>query len=111
MNQVLALAIAVFYAGTVPALSLGEKAAPGITSRTTTAQAPTIPEGAQTPSTAAPAEQQQPGAEDPQQKKSFWNSTWWWVTFALVGTIVVTVPWLVVVVLMFRAHRTAWLKR
>lgn len=72
MRQVLALALAVFYAGAAHAQPLGEKeAAPIITSRTTTVQVSTMPEGAPTPATVVRAEQQQQGAGQEQRKKSF----------------------------------------
>ena len=98
MRQLLALAIAVFHVGTPYAQSPGNDkgAAPGTTSRITTVQMSTMPEGVDTSTITEAPQQQQPGTQE-QQKKSFWNSPWLLVALGVAGTVVALVPYLVVV--------------
>jgi len=91
VKQVILLAIAVFCAGSVPVHSLAA-------STTAAVQVSQTPDSTPAP----PAKQQEQRSR---------NSIWFWMAVAVVGTIVVTVPYLIIVGVAFRISLTELARR
>lgn len=89
MRQLLALAIAVCYAGTASAQSLGKSSpAPAETSGIVQTLPSAEPEGIVASGVVVkPAQQQQPATQT-QPKKSFWKSPWLWVAIGAAAVVI-----------------------